>query len=73
MEPQRTELPYEDRPSAATGLTPREALEGAKAALAAQGLEMTDFGLHINEQVTRGVLSEDDGIRLILEHHRAKL
>jgi len=51
--------------------TRREAFEAAKVALAAQGLEMTPFGIATNERVIAGEITDDEAIALIMAHHRA--
>lgn len=52
--------------------TPREAFEAAKAALAAQGLEMTLFGLATNERIIAGAVSEEEAEALIFAYYRAR-
>jgi hypothetical protein len=50
----------------------REAFEAAKVALAAQGLEMTPFGVETNERVIAGEITEEEAEEIILAHYRAR-
>jgi hypothetical protein len=52
--------------------TLREAQGAAIAALAAQDLEMTPFGLQVSEQIVAGEINVDDAVAILVEHHRAQ-
>lgn len=50
----------------------REAFEAAKVALAAQGLEMTAFGIETNERVIAGDITHEEAKAIITAHYRAR-
>jgi len=65
-------MPKEWTPAERRRPTRREAFEAAKAALAAQGLEMTPFGIATNERVIAGEITDDEAMSLIIAHHRVR-